>query len=295
MDSSRQHPTWLRILLNLCGPVGLAATWFGWVKPVLGIIAMAVGVLYVGWELKPKLSQWTRRRIWMSLSAFMLIGSTVGALYWFVVRHHIMVAPAPSPAVSLLRSSPVLQAGSGLRALPISIPSTKTAHILILQPTLQAQMEYFENPKDVAWLWPTKDKIIPPELVSLYQVSNHDSVRVFNIRIELPIRFEFPNREGGGLAANVTHKIAIESLEPSEKYEFYVVNQSKYTVEIPLPKVAELQIQGSTDRIKVQIVPHGLLADEGIPMVGIDELTLPIEPSFHEWQGDQILKRLRPQ
>jgi energy-coupling factor transporter transmembrane protein EcfT len=201
-----------------------------------------------------------------------------------------------SPPSSSIRSSPVIQAGTRMWAgFPISIAPHQTAHVLALRPTLKAEMENILNDKDVTWLWPSRQTVVPPEFVSIYQISNHDSVRVFNIQFTLPIRFNFSNREGGGLAADVTRTMWIESLEPGESYEFYAINQSKHQVDVPLPTVVELQVEGSTERITVEVVPHGILAETDISLAGKEQAVMPLMPSFHEWRGNQILKQLRPQ
>lgn len=79
----RQHPWWLRTILNLCGPVGLGATLLGWVRPVLGVLAMLVGFAYVAWEVWPYLSAWARRRKMTSLVLCISVGAIIGGVTGF--------------------------------------------------------------------------------------------------------------------------------------------------------------------------------------------------------------------
>ena len=59
---------------------------------------------------------------------------------------------------------------------------------------------------------------------------------------------------------------------------------------MPLPKVAILQMEGETKTRMVKIVPHGPLADADLPptLPSAADLVLPIEPSIHQWIGDEI-------
>ena len=72
----RQHPVWLRTILNLCGPLGLGVTLLGWVRPLFGVIAIVVGFAYTAWETWPYLGKWLGQRTGLekALMAIILVG-----------------------------------------------------------------------------------------------------------------------------------------------------------------------------------------------------------------------------
>jgi hypothetical protein len=59
----------------------------GWVKPVLGACIMAVGFVYVAWEISPWTSNQIRKRPIVSLLIFMVIGSGIGAGAWWIWKN----------------------------------------------------------------------------------------------------------------------------------------------------------------------------------------------------------------
>jgi hypothetical protein len=96
MAETRQLPSWLRVILNLCGPVGLGVTLLGWVRPSWGIVMMVVGAIYVVWEVAPWTTTQRRRRPLVSLFVFVLVGAAVGASAWWAWG---LAAPVPSIVV----------------------------------------------------------------------------------------------------------------------------------------------------------------------------------------------------
>jgi|SRR5271165_985253 len=86
MEQPRQHPLWLRIILNACGPLGLGVTLLGYVKPELGLLFMAITVACVIWELHPKIHGRLVRRPILSLIAFVLCGASLGGMAWYLLR-----------------------------------------------------------------------------------------------------------------------------------------------------------------------------------------------------------------
>lgn len=126
----RQLPSWLRVIFNLCGPIGLAVTLMGWVKPTIGLFFMAIGVLYVLWEIGP----WTIRQVRkhpVTLAGCSLALGVIMASSGFLLAHFLRVVPLrtviQSPQV------PVVQFTSA------SLPCANAARTP--KPTLSADQE----------------------------------------------------------------------------------------------------------------------------------------------------------
>lgn len=103
MGMERKQPAWLRIILNLCGPIGLGVTLMGWVRPVWGLAVMTVGIVYVVWEIYPWTTDKIQRRPRMSLVVLMVIGAGLGAVAWWCIRKSaVRSAPAPISASASL-------------------------------------------------------------------------------------------------------------------------------------------------------------------------------------------------
>jgi hypothetical protein len=72
----------------------------GWVRPALGIGVMAIGLVYVVWEIAP----WTTKKILgrplMSLAVFMIAGTCLGAALWWIWRSSILQSTTPSTLVT---------------------------------------------------------------------------------------------------------------------------------------------------------------------------------------------------
>jgi hypothetical protein len=138
VDEPRRHPIWLRISLNLCGPLGLAATLLGWVTPV-GLVAMAVGLVYVCWELQPIIAQWVGRRRAVSLLVFLVCGALLGRAAWWILRPASTRAQSvPEPRVTTqekLQPQQTQESQPG-RELP---PQTTTPKLRATKKPLQAK------------------------------------------------------------------------------------------------------------------------------------------------------------
>lgn len=104
MAENRPLPAWLRVILNLCGPVGLAVTLLGWIKPIVGFIVMAIGVVYVLWEIGPWLVQQTRR-LPVAATLIALFAGVVSTVTIACIMHIFRVSPltvilkAPLPPI----------------------------------------------------------------------------------------------------------------------------------------------------------------------------------------------------
>src|SRR6266850_3913659 len=141
---------------------------------------------------------------------------------------------------------------------------------------LTSDMNTITNNSDLGLPWPTKEKIV--QFILLYKISNHDAVRVFNLKSQLQIWFykSFPKEP----VKTITQGLVTDSIGPGEAFEVYVVNQSKYWIDIPLPTSTELQVQGSTDKVTVSMAPRGAFSDiPGFP--GIEKLAMPLPPTTH--------------
>jgi hypothetical protein len=92
----RKLPWPLRIILNLCGFAGLGFTLMGG-HPILSGCLMAVGFVYVVWEIAPWTKIQIHKRPVVSLLLFMVIGAGVGAASWWIWRS---VVPKAAPLLS---------------------------------------------------------------------------------------------------------------------------------------------------------------------------------------------------
>lgn len=104
---SREAPLWLRILLNLCGPVGVGLALLGYINAALGLAFLFSGVLYVGWEIYPSAKNFVGRRRWLSLPVFLVSGLVLGLCAWLLLLRAIPAdshdgAVSPSEAVPSL-------------------------------------------------------------------------------------------------------------------------------------------------------------------------------------------------
>ena len=88
----REHPKWLKIPLNLSGPLGLGLSLLGVLNVWLGLGFTFVGVLYVGWEVYPDTYRFVRRSPIMALPVFLVCGAGLGFVAWLLV---LKVAPPP--------------------------------------------------------------------------------------------------------------------------------------------------------------------------------------------------------
>jgi hypothetical protein len=186
-------------------------------------------------------------------------------------------------------TNPILQISSPLDGcLPINIPPRAVYTILALHDDLTAGIMTFNNDKGEEWLWPTKEKVFPPEEVRVYRIANHDEVGVFNIKLKFRIDFMVSNTTA--IVRSLWQGVQIDQILPGESFSLYVVNQStKYMALIPFPEVATLQVQGQIEHYEVKLVPKGLIPE--IPgMPGTETITLPIQPAQHKWEGGKIIK-----
>src|SRR5258708_636471 len=69
-----------KIVLNASGPLGLAATLLGWIKPIVGYGVAIVGFSYIAWELW-ELVRSRVKRTRMALIACVIGGMIVGGLF----------------------------------------------------------------------------------------------------------------------------------------------------------------------------------------------------------------------
>lgn len=124
----RQQPLWLRVTLNLCGPVGLGITLMGWVRPTWGLGVMGIGFLYVLWEFTPRINSFVRRRLFVSLVVFVLVGAGLGAVAWQIWRNiankgaEPTVANVQQPQRQLTPEGPTKISRSGHAPLDKTLP-----------------------------------------------------------------------------------------------------------------------------------------------------------------------------
>ncbi len=105
MAEPRQIPTWLRIILNLCGPLGLAATLMGYVRPLWGILVIIAGFAHIFWEIAPGTTLFLRRSALVSLIVFVFVGGLAGAFTWWGWKS-LTKRPSPLIAPSITWENP---------------------------------------------------------------------------------------------------------------------------------------------------------------------------------------------
>jgi hypothetical protein len=81
----REHPLWLKVVLNVCGPLGLGLALLGYLNALLGLTFTAIGVVYVAWELYPGAHKLVRRNPIMSLPLFLCGGLGLGFVVWLAL------------------------------------------------------------------------------------------------------------------------------------------------------------------------------------------------------------------
>ncbi len=82
---ARELPLWLKILLNICGPLGVGLALLGYLNAWLGILFLIGTTLYVSWELYPGAAAFVKRRPRLSLPIFLSVGLAMGLCAWFLL------------------------------------------------------------------------------------------------------------------------------------------------------------------------------------------------------------------
>lgn len=85
MPKPREFPTWIRILLNASGPLGVGLALLGILSIGWGFIFLAAGLLYISWEIYPSAHKLTKRRRALSLFIFLGVGAVMGFFAWLLV------------------------------------------------------------------------------------------------------------------------------------------------------------------------------------------------------------------
>jgi hypothetical protein len=85
-----------KIILNVSGPLGLAATLLGWVKPAVGVIWIVLSCAYIVWELEAHIRTFVRRQVVLSLVIFACTGALAGVGLWAVFWNSKPSPPAPT-------------------------------------------------------------------------------------------------------------------------------------------------------------------------------------------------------
>lgn len=97
MAPPREQPLWIKIPLNLCGPIGVAMALLGYLNAGLGLLILGASTIYIGWELYPKADQFVRKSKVLSLISFVFAGMVMGFCAWLLVLkiHHPPLVPDP--------------------------------------------------------------------------------------------------------------------------------------------------------------------------------------------------------
>ncbi len=81
----RELPLSLKILLNICGPLGVGLALLGYLSAGLGILFLIATMLYVSWELYPSATGFVKRRPRLSLPIFLSVGLAMGLCAWLLL------------------------------------------------------------------------------------------------------------------------------------------------------------------------------------------------------------------
>jgi hypothetical protein len=90
----RPQPLWLKIILNMCGPIGVGLALLGYLNAGLGLFFLGASALYIGWGIYPHSREFTKRSKWLSLIMFVMIGSLLGMCSWLLLRRSLRVETA---------------------------------------------------------------------------------------------------------------------------------------------------------------------------------------------------------
>jgi hypothetical protein len=275
----------------------------GWLVGLLVLAGLMTLFVAIGnaWVLDAP-SKW---KLWRVILMFSLVALTYsGIAIWItgggespdttppsVAQNKPEISPPPA------QNYPLIEASWEERVLPFTIPPRTTVGILAIDPKVRLQPELFTNDKSQDWVWPTQRKIPLPDVYLLYKISNHDSVRVFNLKFKLICTLNFSStgakgqREEGKFFQSGTAEFITPSLGPGESFLVYVVNQSAYWATVPLPDSTVLEIEGSSEKHTVKMVPHGALADIELPAGYPSPSTIPgiLPPSAYKWNGNKIV------
>ncbi len=143
-----------RVVLNVCGPLGLGATLLGWVKPLIGLLFMGVGFAYVAWELRTYTRTFVRGRPKMSLFIFSICGAVIGAGCWLAIwkqeTKQISSGAAPASPSKSESSAPISTRptpSSPMRSSQETISLSEEAKLQIAQKLAQKYKELHPEAK----------------------------------------------------------------------------------------------------------------------------------------------------
>jgi hypothetical protein len=126
MATPRDIPIWLRVIINVAAFIGVGATLMGWVQREVGILIFICVPIYLIWEVAPWTTDHIRRRPFVTLGAFMVVGSVLGAAAWWVWKSNIPATATPSQGnyeVIWVPPAPIV-AGTPLSSIQLNAVST---------------------------------------------------------------------------------------------------------------------------------------------------------------------------
>ena len=275
MASPRDFPLWLKILLNICGPIGVGLALQGIVNAALGILFLAAAVCYVGWELHPGAKIFVQKRKWVSLSIFLIVGLILGLCAWLLVSKGASTVHNQAPPTPIIEASFDLQS----KPLPFDLPPGESIlAVVFLNNPKMAQMTQFTNTETTEFQWPFKAGNHVLQFADVLTISNHSDKHVFNLVI--PLTFMFQKEVQGQNAITIAsnqQEWTIDGIAPGHSSELYFIAEAHNVVITKLPQNVSLEIEGQVGRKTVLLRRR----KTGI----LDELPITSGPSLYDWSG----------
>jgi hypothetical protein len=277
--------------LGLAGAIltlfALAATilwpdkrWIGWLS-----LSLAAGLLITwGWlEVGASLPNFRFRYPTLFLACVFIVG---GCLAVSILR----LLPVKSPPEQDLAredqsgvNTPVIQFSYDMMGgfLPVNLPPRSTTWAVMLGSNNSAGLTRVMNDKDASFEWPFKRGKAPlPIPAGVLRISNHDTMRVFNIVTHLTFEFKENAKPGQNAAPTVasnTQDWLIDSIGPGESVPLYCINQSPRAVIITLPKSVSLEVQSQIGTRTVPLIKRQI----GV----LEQLPITVFPSLYDWSS----------
>lgn len=270
---------------NLKGPMLLI---------LLGVAALLTlpFALKIAWLSEPQgLAKFAR-----GLFAFFIIGSVYAAIAVWAIPDSTPSPPPPPPHPATIIVTPLrtvaLHVNYNWEQVPIEIPAQTSIFVLQLHPGIKEWLMPVHNGKKKPIRWPYSLRELNQKGVKLpgmawrCDVTNHGEVAILSTVLAFDVRFY----EGSNVSSEDTpafshvHSIAIDPLQPTKTFSFYIVNQSPFMTLVHHPRNAVVQVAGELARRSIPLVGSGrtildILPAEMFPPTRIPWTGLPRTPT----------------
>jgi len=269
----------------------IAAPWFG-------PIVFAVGVILFLWAhydwkrgsnfFDSLYADYGMSHPMISLVVICLIGALIGATVFgktwkYIAKRHSSETASNRPhsdRPDAKRSNEseaiaplALRVKFTQNGLPIQVLPGQTIHFYAIRQDKSVQIFLFRNDFSQTTLWPTHEKIFPPEFIGIAAISVNRTVFKFSMKM----KFDY----GGTFA---TDNLQIDSIRPEEEALIYFVNQSNFHPFIHFPDSAILEVERQSGKQAAPIQFDGLYSKVS-PLI-----PEALSPSNHRWEGNKMLE-----